>query len=245
MKNTYLSNCTIVVCVILLFSVAGSSYGITLGELSSTSGDITQGNIIFNNFDIVSPNNVTEGSAFPGDVSEIDVQGITIDGNHGLRFTGPFSATTIDQIRAFGRYNFFYDATSLSPSLEISGIGHEFSIVKSGDATGQIVTRTGLPSEPPFVQLVSDALETGSVSDSANLRDPLAGLDVTANSIPVIEFWTFQSSPFYPQATDGNIQINYIDVIFIQQPIPIPPAFWLFGSGLLGLIGLSRRKKAA
>jgi hypothetical protein len=28
-------------------------------------------------------------------------------------------------------------------------------------------------------------------------------------------------------------------------PIPLPPAVWLFGSGLLGLIGLARRKKKA
>lgn len=26
--------------------------------------------------------------------------------------------------------------------------------------------------------------------------------------------------------------------------IPIPPALWLFGSGLLGLIGIARRKRA-
>lgn len=31
----------------------------------------------------------------------------------------------------------------------------------------------------------------------------------------------------------------------IYAPVPIPAAFWLFGSGLLGLIGISRRKKAA
>lgn len=31
----------------------------------------------------------------------------------------------------------------------------------------------------------------------------------------------------------------------IGTMIPIPPALWLFGSGLLGLIGISRRKKAA
>ena len=28
-------------------------------------------------------------------------------------------------------------------------------------------------------------------------------------------------------------------------PIPIPPTVWLFGSGLLGLVGMARRKKAA
>ena len=29
---------------------------------------------------------------------------------------------------------------------------------------------------------------------------------------------------------------------FVQQ-VPIPPAVWLFGSGLLGLVGIARRKK--
>jgi hypothetical protein len=31
----------------------------------------------------------------------------------------------------------------------------------------------------------------------------------------------------------------------LTSPIPIPPAVWLFGSGLLGLIGVSRRKTSA
>jgi len=30
----------------------------------------------------------------------------------------------------------------------------------------------------------------------------------------------------------------------IVAPIPIPPVIWLFGSGLIGLIGIARRKKA-
>lgn len=32
----------------------------------------------------------------------------------------------------------------------------------------------------------------------------------------------------------------YIDV----APVPLPPALWLFGTGLIGLIGLAKRKKA-
>lgn len=32
---------------------------------------------------------------------------------------------------------------------------------------------------------------------------------------------------------------------FGQTTVPIPAALWLFGSGLLGLIGMARRKKAA
>ena len=32
-------------------------------------------------------------------------------------------------------------------------------------------------------------------------------------------------------------------VAAVAGVVPIPPAFWLFGSGLMGLIGISRRKK--
>jgi hypothetical protein len=42
--------------------------------------------------------------------------------------------------------------------------------------------------------------------------------------------------------------LRQIEVDHIQygyQPVPIPPALWLFGSGLLGLIGIARRKKTA
>ena len=31
----------------------------------------------------------------------------------------------------------------------------------------------------------------------------------------------------------------------VNSPVPVPAAVWLFGSGLLGLVGIARRKKAA
>ena len=37
--------------------------------------------------------------------------------------------------------------------------------------------------------------------------------------------------------------ISKLDVTY--APVPIPAAVWLFGSGLLGMIGITRRKKAA
>lgn len=38
----------------------------------------------------------------------------------------------------------------------------------------------------------------------------------------------------------GSVQFNITEIY--QSPVPIPAAIWLFGSGLLGLIGLARRK---
>ena len=40
---------------------------------------------------------------------------------------------------------------------------------------------------------------------------------------------------------DNNGTLVTVDV----QIIPVPPAVWLFGSGLLGLVGIARRRKAA
>lgn len=52
---------------------------------------------------------------------------------------------------------------------------------------------------------------------------------------------------------DDNVKINlesllaldgeFFHIELVTSHIPIPPAIWLFGSGLLGIIGISRRKK--
>jgi hypothetical protein len=45
--------------------------------------------------------------------------------------------------------------------------------------------------------------------------------------------------------TTGADQFGWGLAAALTTPVPIPPALWLFGSGLLGLIGIARRKKAA
>jgi hypothetical protein len=45
----------------------------------------------------------------------------------------------------------------------------------------------------------------------------------------------------YLGGTGNDIVLN---VISSSPVIPIPPAVWLFGSGLIGLIGVARRKKS-
>ena len=42
----------------------------------------------------------------------------------------------------------------------------------------------------------------------------------------------------------GRGVINGETHAFLASPVPLPPAVWLFGSGLLGLVGIARRKKA-
>ena len=46
-------------------------------------------------------------------------------------------------------------------------------------------------------------------------------------------------------STSGNpIAMNYTGSSVIVSAVPVPAAAWLFGSGLLGLVGMARRKEA-
>lgn len=40
----------------------------------------------------------------------------------------------------------------------------------------------------------------------------------------------------------SNVQNSYKEFLIFAPAVPIPPAIWLFGSGLLGLAGIARRK---
>jgi hypothetical protein len=41
----------------------------------------------------------------------------------------------------------------------------------------------------------------------------------------------------------ANFDITTIHIDSVSSPIPVPAAVWLFGSGLLGLVGVARRRK--
>jgi len=43
----------------------------------------------------------------------------------------------------------------------------------------------------------------------------------------------------------GNYGINHWDINMDLTPVPVPAAAWLFGTGLIGLVGVARRKAKA
>ena len=63
--------------------------------------------------------------------------------------------------------------------------------------------------------------------------------DNPSNPYPSISF----TDTFIGTAFDTNEL--FMGFNYSIAAIPIPPSVWLFGSGLLGLIGIARRKKAA
>jgi hypothetical protein len=49
---------------------------------------------------------------------------------------------------------------------------------------------------------------------------------------------------FVEERLDNEIVFEAYGFLNAGTVVPIPAAIWLFGSGLLGLIGIARRKKA-
>ena len=79
----------------------------------------------------------------------------------------------------------------------------------------------------------------------------LLGSDRTGTEIPGIGwFYGYESlgAPIarvrFDMRNGGICCTNHFDN-FTTEAVPIPQTLWLFGSGLLGLIGISRRKNAA
>ncbi len=106
----------------------------------------------------------------------------------------------------------------------------------SGTVTGANVTTTGgfavLQSAFLIVQSNNDLLTSQNATDAANaLVNNLAGWNVRTDRQIRLSFVD-------PQAPNVPIEIDYQ-----LTAVPVPAAVWLFGSGLLGLVGIARRKK--
>jgi len=44
------------------------------------------------------------------------------------------------------------------------------------------------------------------------------------------------------RGSDGRGSISHVAIYGDVSPIPVPAAFWLFGTALIGFIGYSRRR---
>ena len=94
-----------------------------------------------------------------------------------------------------------------------------------------------------FVLSAYDAVSGGNLLDT----DQFFGLD----PIGMCEYFTLSLNAVGIRRVEFSQVQNILDdttaydnFVFDTVVIPIPAAVWLFGSGLLGLIGIARRKKA-
>lgn len=91
-----------------------------------------------------------------------------------------------------------------------------------------------------FTDATELAIFTGTTPVSLSLL-----VDTTAQA----EFCV--PNPFTGQEECAPVPVTYsgfytgdLSVTYTYDPVPVPAAVWLFGSGLIGLIGVARRRKA-
>ena len=172
---------------------------------------------------------------------------------------------------AFACYFLFFpvlvNATTVTYDLNnIGGNAWEYTYAVHNDTLSESIGRFGIVFETGVSQSLSqtatpadwttlatswsDFSQTiNNYSSSTNIKaiqpgESLGGFSVQfeylgAGSPGPQQFSVYESSVL-------DLAVEPLDTGLTQiSSIPIPAAAWLFGSGLLGLIGISRRKKAA
>jgi hypothetical protein len=110
----------------------------------------------------------------------------------------------------------------------ITGTASAAAFVKILDGNFQPVTGGLITLDTSEGSLTSDwqrySIDFEISSDFVGQRLQFGFLTVTGNDVP-----------------SGNF---YDNVSLAPSAVPVPAAVWLFGSGLLGLVGVARRRKA-
>ena len=118
------------------------------------------------------------------------------------------------------------------------------SFAGSYETYGQTITfAEGITTE----LLLTDSLRVGiswpTLNDLAMLPDPVDESIHTWNVGDNIELFNYSSDDAWWNII-GELTITYRDMVPPPAMVPISAALWLFGSGLLGLIGVARKKSS-
>lgn len=122
-----------------------------------------------------------------------------------------------DQLIVGGTYDFQQNGTiqfSLIDGVDINSFGADFTM--------------------------ANFFRTGTASD--NIAVDISAASTIFDTVDILAYDAVGSS-WYSLAFDGSGVFTATEFTVPPSTVPVPAAVWLFGSGLLGLMGVARRKK--
>jgi hypothetical protein len=201
----------------------------------------------------------------PGDSSGLLITGNALVSIEDAFFSGTASASALGAATIVGDAFDMSIGDQLQQSAQVSGSadpGGTADAVVSTDGLIDIVNNSGDLFEIDIELLVD--LESTASAGNPLFEDAFASssIEVLTLSGQFDYFQLVEADPLLgildPPVVDtlsftltlNSFSSDTVDVFvdsdgFANHVVPLPAAFWLLGSGLIGLIGVARRKKAA
>lgn len=237
---------TLVLCLMLPKAVLAASCPTTTLdqylEMNNPGFSCTVGDLNFSNFSFFNINNNS---------NYIQVSSQSTGGQVGLAFTNMgvfgFSSNGMYGSGTNGEANIYFTATALNGLItgdSVSMTDYSTAVSGSGSTAAVSASFGGYGAGGPYV-FCSNCSSPPSLTDSSTFVG-ITSASMSARAYASTYTMVVEPGPGPELGTSSaTAYIGGITTLFTLSPsaVPIPAAAWLFGSGLLGLMGFARRKK--
>lgn len=228
----------------VLSAVRVDAESFVLVDLIAADGSVVQGDKLFDNFGVHVASEF--GFAFPL-IGNIVVEGITRDGERGLRFRGTWLAQGQPEGSSGFGIVLTYRVTSLNPEFLI----HDLTIASSITIRDGLVALTEQAVAPDGLVLATAAADAIGRFPSDPGVTEISDHQVLSGDVPSMQVLASLSLVgFRAQCTPcGSASVDYVDHTFSQvsqtETIPEPGTCILVGAGLAAECARRRRGRLA